>query len=155
MLCSLLSAWLVPYAQYKSSHDIPNPFWGVFGKTVTYTPEQGPPSSDLVDTRPEAVVLRYIADYQKLAGAYPCALDLANYQEGMDPVLRGQPCSVHRPVASVVVRSVLLGAEHTTQIVAAQIQSPEAYVHLLITYADSTQFAMTLPVQPYRYEIYS
>ena len=82
MLCSLLSVWLIPYAQYKSSHDIPNPFWGVFGKTVTYTPEQGHPVPISWIHVPEAVVLQYIADYQKLAGTYPCALDLANYQEG-------------------------------------------------------------------------
>ena len=67
-LCTLCSAWFVPYAQYKSSHDIPNPFWGILGKTVTYTPEQGPPSPDLLDTRLEVVILYYITDYQKLAG---------------------------------------------------------------------------------------
>lgn len=154
VLCALCSAWFVPYAQYKSSHDIPNPFWGVFGKTVTYTPEQGPPSPELLDSRPEAVVLAYIADYQKLAGTYPCTQDLASYNDGNDPVLLGQPCSVHRPIVSVIVRSVRVGAVASSPGGIGPFEPPQADVHLDITYADGIQYAMTISMLPSRYQKY-
>jgi hypothetical protein len=153
-LCSLLCAWLVSYAQYKSSHEIPNPLWGVFGKVVTYTPEQGPPSPDLVVTRPEAVVLQYISDYQKLAGTYPCAQDLANYSEEMDPVLYWRPCPIHRSVRSVVVRLVQIGASQTSHLGLGPFQIAEANVHVEITYADGLQHAMTLTVEPEHRQTY-
>lgn len=158
VLCALVSIWLVPTAQYQSSHNIPNPFWGVFGKTVTYTPEQGPPSPDLVVTRPEAVVLAYIADYRKLAGTYPCAQDLAHYDDAHDPVLRGQPCSVHRPVISVTVRSVLLGPYEYYPggfgFGVGLFEPPHAEVRVEIRYADGTQHAMDITVNPLQYESY-
>lgn len=158
VLGGFLSVWLIPYAQYQSSHNIPNPFWGVFGKTVTYTPEQGPPSPELLDSRPEGVILHLIADYRTLAGTYPCAQDLALYDDAHDPVLDGQPCAVHRPVASVRVRSVLLGPYHNSPggfgFGVGLFEPPHAEVHVEITYADGTQHAMTLVVVPRRYESY-
>ncbi len=153
-LCALLSPLLIPYAQYKSSHDIPNVFWGVFGKTVTYTPEQGPPSPELLDARPDVVLLQYITDYQALAGTYPCAQDLANYDDGNDPVLRGQPCLVHRPVASVIVRTVQVGAAASSPGGIGPFEPPRAEVHLDITYADGSQHAMTFSMIPSRYQKY-
>lgn len=154
VLGGLLSVWLIPYAQYQSSHNIPNPFWGVFGKTVTYTPEQGPPSPVLVDSRPEAVMLQYIADYQKLAGTYPCAQDVANYVTSMDPVLIGQPCLVHRPVVSVGVRLVQVGAAASSPGGMGPFEPPQAEIHLMIIYAGGTQYAMTISMFPIRYDKY-
>ncbi|HET8908160.1 MAG TPA: hypothetical protein VFN11_14470 [Ktedonobacterales bacterium] len=154
VLGGLLSVWLIPYVQYQSSHNIPNPFWGVFGKTITYTPEQGPPGPELLDSRPEGVILHFIADYQKLAGTYPCAQDLALYDDAHDPVLDGHSCAVHRPIAFVSVRSVQIGpAEYAPEVV-GPFRGVQGDVHVEIAYTDGTRHTMTLSVRPNKYQYY-
>src|SRR5256885_15136479 len=65
--------------RYEMTHGIPNPWWGIFNGAYSYTPEQGPPSPELMVTRPETVIARYLSDYIDLAGASPCMEDPTHY----------------------------------------------------------------------------
>lgn len=161
VLCSLLSVWFVSYARYESSHDIPNPVWGLIGRTFSYTPQQEPPSPALLDSRPEAVVLQFIADYRSVAETFRCAQDLASYVlsgENTDPILSdqdqqppappyGRRCAVHRPVSAVMARSALVG-------LVGHFQQFEAVVHLEVAYADGARYVTTIAVFPNRYQEY-
>ncbi len=93
---------------YELTHDLPNPYWGIFNRGYSYTPEQGPPSPVLLDTRPDVIALQFLHDYLAVAGTYPCVEHLAGYNEdeGYDPVIDGQPCGVHRQVREMRVTRV-------------------------------------------------
>ncbi len=165
LLCSLVSVWLVPYGRHQSTHDIPNPFWSAFNKAYTYSPDQGPPNPDLLDSRPEAVVLQFIADYRKVAGTYPCAQNLAHYDpySYVDPVLFSQnelepapakpPCAVHRPVAAVIASSVHVGRAFSPGVI-PPFSGEQAEVSIEIRYTDGTQYETTMIVTPKRYQMY-
>lgn len=143
-----------PHALYERTHDIPNPYWGVFNGTFTYTPEQGPPSPALLDSRPEATALAYIHDYITVAGTYPCAQDLGQYHAlafgGNDPVLHGTACTVQRPVADVTVTSIFVGRVGK----GIGAYSPAARVTYQMTYGDGEQWTDTLELLPERYRSY-
>jgi hypothetical protein len=103
-------------------------------RSTTYTPDQGPSSPFLLDSRPDVIMRRYLADYVRVAGTYPSIQDLTQYGNQADPVLLGEPCPVTRPVASYVVTSV-------TIVTHGFLSPPEAFVRFIITYADGNQWA--------------
>lgn len=113
----------------------------LFRTSVTYAPEQGPPNPALLDSRPERIVERYLADYISLAGTYPCVQDPSQYDEQQDPVLAGQPCPVTRPVASYVVTSVTIRTH-------GLLGYTDAFVAILVTYTSGQQWASALYLGP-------
>lgn len=137
-----------PHARYEHTHDLPNPYWGLFNGEYSYTPPQGPPGAGLVDSRPERIVVQYIHDYISVAGTFPCASSLADYParlEGGDPVLLGHGCTVRRTVASVTVLSVWVhrfGAELD------YYTAPKATVRYRVTYTNGEAFEGTLTLAP-------
>lgn len=121
---------------------LPNAF---LDTSVTYAPQQGPPNPALLDSRPETIVQRYLADYISLAGTYPCLQDLSSqYDELDDPVLGGQPCPVTRPVVSYAVTSVRVWTH-------GLFGYPEATVSFVITYTAGQQWVNELSILPDRY----
>jgi hypothetical protein len=155
LLVGVLAALLFnPQAIYERTHDIPNPSWGLFNGTFTYTPEQGPPSPELLRTRPDVIVGQYLADYISVAGTYPCAQDLSHYVDldlhGGDPVLAGQGCQVDRPMAAVHITSVDVGK------VRGSIESgrPMAVVSFEVAYQDGERWTNTFELRPQRYDGY-
>lgn len=122
------------YARYEMTHDLPNPYWGIFNRGYSYTPEQGPPSAALLDTRPDVIVMQYLHDYLATAGTYPCVGNLHGYKEDEtdDPVLRGGLCSVSRPVTEMQVLAVHVSQQGWPESV------PKVKVEYLINYADGT-----------------
>lgn len=142
-------ALLVPHARYELAHDVPNPYWGLFSKSFSYTPGQGPPSPLLLDTRPDDLTRRYIADYIQAAGTYPCAQDPAAYRFDQDPFLRdGVPCAVHLPVAAVEVESVYVG------IAGPDFGGPRAFVRYQVFYQDGRRWADTFQMAPDSHQQY-
>ncbi len=121
---------------------VPDPF---FQTSVTYTPAQGPASPVLLDSRPELVAQRYLADYLQLAHTYPCVADLTAYDDSIDPVLDGEACTVTRPVATDTVTAVTIQAH-------GLLSRPFALVHVLITYADGSQWASIIGLVPYSFQ---
>jgi hypothetical protein len=118
---------------------LPVPF---FRPSITYTPQQGPPNPALLDSRPERLVLRYVADYLSLADTYPCVQDVSQYSADDDPVLHGQPCHISRPVASYAVTSVAI----QTQLRAG---GPVlAVVNLVVHYTDGQQWTNPIGLHP-------
>ncbi len=113
--------------------------------SVTYTPAQGPPSPTLLDSRPDYIVERYLADYIRLAGTYPCVQDLSQYAKSDDPVLRGQPCPVTRAVATYVVTSVTIQTHGLANL-------PVATVTVVLTYRDGQQWTTAVFLSPDRYQ---
>jgi hypothetical protein len=109
----------------------------LFRTSITYSPQQGPPNPVLLDSRPEHIALRYVADYLRLAGTYPCFQDLSQYFEDLDPVLAGQPCRISRPVASYAVTSVTI---RTRGLLGGL---PVAQVILVVHYTDGRQWTDT------------
>lgn len=127
------------YGHYETTHDIPNPFWGTFTREFTYTPEQGPPGGGLIVSRPDVIVGRYLADYIRVAGTYPCAQDPNRYVEDEDPVMKGQRCPITRPVATFAITATrVYGAGRTT------MRFPIAEVRFGIAYADGHSWASSL-----------
>lgn len=149
LLVLLVGVALVPHAAYETTHDLPNPFWGLFNRSFSYTPDQGPPAAGLVDTRPDLLVRQYLADYIRVAGTYPCAQDPSTYDEFEDPIVHGQPCPVHRPVATFLVTSVYVGILDTID-----VGAPGAIVGFEVRYVDGERLASTLTLTPYRYQNY-
>jgi hypothetical protein len=145
LACGLLAA----YGGYRSSHTFPHPFWGLFNRSFTYTPAQGPPAAGLVDTRPDVLVLQYLSDYLRVAGTYPCAQDPSTYDEFEDPTVHGQPCPYHRPVAAFTVTSVYVGILTTMD-----LGEPGAVVRYQVSYADGERLVSTLTLTPHRYQNY-
>lgn len=143
-----------PHALYERTHDVPNPYWGLFNGTYSYTPQQGLPSPDLLDTPPDTVVLHYIRDYISVAGTYPCAQDLAGYADldlhVGDPVLLGHVCSVHRPVADVAALEVSVGRRGTS------IDASRAMVTVRyrVAYADGEAWTAAMQLFPERRQGY-
>jgi hypothetical protein len=112
LLAVLLAQVVIPYTRYERVHDIPNPVWGILDQGYTFTPATaGKLNPMLLTIRPDQVLLRYLQDYLQVAGTYPCAPDLASYDNLSDPVLTGQTrtCPVHRPVAQIVINHVYVG----------------------------------------------
>lgn len=133
----LLFALMVGYTRYELTHDLPNPSWGIFGTSYTYTFEAGPPGVGLVDTRPDEIVSRYIHDYIGVAGTFPCVAALATYETDLfapNPVRRGEVCSVHRPVAAAHIGTTRVST--TWRTVPLLAGTPEAYVSFRIDYED-------------------
>jgi hypothetical protein len=120
---------------------IPNP---LFRPSITYTPQQGPPNPALLDSRPERLVLGYVADYLSLAGTYPCVQDLSRYDAIGDPVLVGHPCRITRPVASYAVTAVTILTHGLNGLL-------EAIVALVVRYTDGRQWPHTIGMYPDRY----
>src|SRR5689334_8498200 len=73
----LLLALLISYIHYEVAHNLPNPYWGIFGTSYSYSFEAGPPGVGLVETRPDEIVSRYIHEYIGVAGTFPCVAALA------------------------------------------------------------------------------
>lgn len=142
---------LVGYVRYELSHDLPNPYWGMLWPMYSYTPEQGPPSASLLETRPDEIVAQFLADYIHVAGTFPCIASLADYQgyEGPDPVLngRGEACTVHRPVAEVHITLVEVVAG--LQSIPGRWQ-PEARVHFHLQYSDGEHLEGVMHLFPDR-----
>ncbi len=126
---------LVVHAGYEMTHDLPNPYWGIFNRGYSYTPEQGPPNAVLLDTRPDVIAMQFLHDYLAVAGTYPCVEQLAGYNEdeGYDPVIEGQPCGVHRQVREMWVTRVTVSE--------AVLGFLRAVVHYEVDYADGTRLA--------------
>ncbi len=138
LVSCLVAVLLVPVR----TRGIPDAF---FRTSITYTPEQGPPNPALLDSRPEQIVQRYLADYIGLAGTYPCLQDLSSvYDDLQDPVLHGQPCPVTRPVASFRVTAVTIRSHGLAE-------RPEATVSVIVTYTDGRQWTGTIGMFPDRY----
>ncbi len=154
---------LVGYVRYELSHDLPNPYWGTLWPMYNYTPEQGPPSASLLETRPDAIVVQFLTDYIHVAGTFPCIASLANYHGyddapdavRNDPVLSGggQVCRVHRPVVEVRITLVEM-VGHLKSI--PGIWQPDARVHFHLQYSDGEHlegvmhlFADRVHSQPY------
>lgn len=133
----MLFALMVGYIRYEMTHDLPNPYWGIFGTSYTYTFQEGPPGVGLVDTRPDEIVSRYIHDYIGVAGTFPCVATLATYGQDpfpADPVRSGKHCTVNRLVAGVHI-----GSTHVITIRRAlpiSSGSPAAIVSYRIDYID-------------------
>ncbi len=148
--CILLCGLLGIYGRYKTTHDIPNPFWGVFNESFSYTPEQGPPGGGLLVSRPDVIVRQYLTDYIRVAHTYPCVQDLNQYESDQDPFLLGKPCTVTRPVASFAVTSVRV-------YVAGESlgRFPSADVNYVVTYADGRSWASSIVgMIPHRHDSY-
>jgi hypothetical protein len=145
LLCGLLGV----YGHYETTHDIPNPFWSVFNRTFTYTPEQGPPAG-LFRSRPDEITRQYLTDYIRVAGTYPCVHDLdrydLDYYNEPDLFLQGKPCTVTRPVASFAVISVTIARSHCDCIPVF------AAVHLRVGYADGQSHDFSRDMVPWHYE---
>jgi hypothetical protein len=71
VLLTVLYSVSTTLGRYETTHDIPNPWWGAFNGSYGYTPEQGPPSPELMVTQPETIIARYLSDYIDFAGTYP------------------------------------------------------------------------------------
>lgn len=149
LLALLVAVGLALYGAHETTHDLPNPFWGLFNRSFTYTPEQGPPAAGLVDTRPDVIVQQYLTDYLRVAGTYPCAQDPSTYDDFEDPITHGQPCPVHRPVVGFVVTSVYVGILPTID-----LGAPGAEVHIQVSYADGERLVSTITLTPHRYQNY-
>lgn len=119
--------------RYEMSHDIPNLWWGIFNGSYSYTPEQGPPSPELMVTRPDTIIARYLSEYIDFAGTYPCVQNLARYDIPYDPVLNGGACDVKRPVVDYQITGVNV-----------QRRGPQSgfktTVSSVIHYADGTEY---------------
>jgi hypothetical protein len=135
LICCVLPAVL--------TQGLPDP---LFRTSITYTPQQGPTNPLLLDSRPERIVLRYVADYLSVAGTYPCAQDLSQYAELDDPVLADQPCHIRQPVASYAVTSVTI---RTRGVLGG---APEAVVILVVHYTDDQQWTHSFGLYPDRYQ---
>ncbi len=129
-----VSAFVV-HARYEMTHDLPNPYWGIFNRGYSYTPEQGPPSAVLLDTRPDEIVMQYLHDYLAVAGTYPCVEQVAGYNEDetYDPVIDGQSCGIHRQVTTLRVTRVTAST--------AVLGVTRVVVRYQVDYADGTRFA--------------
>jgi hypothetical protein len=115
--------------------------------SITYTPETGPSNPTLLDSRPERIVERYLADYIGLAGTFPCLQDLSSpYDATEDPVLLGQSCPVSRPVAFYAVNSVKVLSH-------GLVGLPEATVRFVINYTDGSQWTGETGLVPDRYQM--
>lgn len=128
---------LVGYGSYELSHDLPNPYWGIFDTSYSYTFEDGPPGAGLVDIRPDEIVSRFIHDYIGVAGTFPCLAVLASYGTALftqTPVYRGEACPVHRPVAAVHIGTTRVYT--TWRTIPLFAGTPEAYVSFRIDYED-------------------
>jgi hypothetical protein len=141
-LLATLLLYVIPLVT-ALAQGVPDP---EFRTSVTYTPQQGPPSPVLLDSRPERIVQRYLADYVSLAGTYPCAQDVSQYDILHDPVLNGQPCPVSRPIASYSVTSVTIQTQGFTN-------GSVASVRYLVTYADGSQRAYGMVLAPDRSQV--
>lgn len=138
LACALWASLLTTYAQYERMHDIPNPIWGVFTRSYTYTPATAAALNPaLLKTRPDLIFLRYAHDYIQLAGTYPCAPDLSTYTPVSDPILSRQAraCPVKRLVTGIVVTQVYVG------IVGPDVGMPGAVVRYTVSYADGTRWS--------------
>ncbi len=139
---------LVVHGRYELTHDLPNPYWGIFPMSYSYTPEQGPPGAGLMETRPDEISLQFIRDYISVAGTFPCVASLASYSDDSDagdPVLdeSGKPCEVHRPVHEVRITLVYVVAAFES------LRSiPEATVYFHITYTDGEQLTSSFLLIP-------
>lgn len=128
---------LVGYGRYELSHNLPNPYWGIFGTSYTYTFEAGPPGVGLLDTRPDEIVSRFIYDYIGVAGTFPCVAVLATYETDLfapDPVRRGEVCPVHRRMAAAHIGTTRVYT--TWRTIPLLAGTPEAYVSFRIDYED-------------------
>ncbi len=128
---------LVGYGSYELSHDLPNPYWGIFGTGYSYTFEAGPPGAGLLDTRPDEIVSRFIHDYIGVAGTFPCLAVLTSYGTALfaqNPIYRGEACPVHRPVAAVHIGTTRVYTIWRT--IPLLAGTPEAYVSFRIDYED-------------------
>lgn len=117
---------------------VPDP---LFEHSVSYTPDNGPPNPALLDSRPDTIVMRYLTDYLRLAGTYPCIQDLHQYIVTDDPVLNGHACPVNRPVARYAVTLVTIQPYGLFEVSYAQVQ-------ILVTYRDGTRFVSEIDLDP-------
>lgn len=148
LLLLLVVAALIPHVRYELTHDLPNPYWGTFWLSYSYTPQQGPPGPSLVETRPDDIALQFIRDYVNVAGTFPCVTPLASYREDSDagdPVLdeSGKPCDVHRPIREIHITLVYVRAAFQ-----ALRSTPEATVQYRITYMDGEQLSSAFLMIP-------
>lgn len=142
---------LIAHGQYDLTHDIPNPFWALFNPQYAYTPSVAPPNRALYATPPDEVVQQFIADYITVAGTYPCVVNPAQFDfdntDVRDPVLNGQPCSIHRPVAGVAIDSVV----SSNQTAGPLAGTPQAVVQYTVRYADGETITKSFTLWPMSY----
>jgi hypothetical protein len=148
--CLLYGVVQDSYLNYERTHDIPNPQWGIYTRSYTYTPATADKLSPLLlKTRPDQIVLQDIHDYIQLAGTYPCVTDLADYSYFVDPILsrESRSCSVQRPVTDVTVTKVYVG-------ILGPGGAPGANVSYVVTYADGTQWTNEDVLNAVQYQQY-
>jgi hypothetical protein len=116
--------------------------------TSTYTPPQGPSSPLLLASRPERVFQVYLAAYIRLAGTYPCQANLSMpyYGDNTDPLLNGKPCAVRRPVAGYTITRVTVRSR-------GLFRQSDARLHIVVTYADGTQWEDDEGLIPDEYQV--
>jgi hypothetical protein len=116
-----------------------------FLPSITYTPAQGPTNPALLDSRLEAIMQRYLADYLRLACTYPCVQNLTSqYYDGVDdPVLLGGSCPITRPVASYGITAVTIRAH-------GLFGRPEALVTIAVNYSSGEEWTGTIGMYPHR-----
>jgi hypothetical protein len=129
---------LIYYANDERTHDLPNPIWGVFTRSYTYTPATAAALNPaLLKTRPDLIFLCYAHDYIQLAGTYPCQIDVPGYAGPVDPILTQnmRTCPVKRQVTGIVITQVYVG------IVGPDVGTPGARVTYVVSYADGTRWS--------------
>jgi hypothetical protein len=155
-LVSLLacSCIFVFHGIYETTHDLPNPYWGILNTTYTYDVAKGPPGKGLVAKQPEDTVRQYITDYISIAGTFPCYQEVSQYtvstfdHHNSDPVLQGLPCSIHRKVTNIVFTTVYIAH------VAEGPDGTPAYVSVRLYYSDETFWSITIRVGPLDGDMY-
>jgi hypothetical protein len=116
-----------------------------FHPSIAYTPAQGPTNPALLDSRPEAIIQRYLADYLRLAGTYPCVQNLTSqYYDGVDDqFLQSGSCPITRPVASYGITAVTIQAH-------GLLGRPEALVTIAVRYSSGQQWTGTIGMYPHQ-----
>lgn len=139
MLSCAMSCVFLAVGAPTALNGLPEP---TFNRGITYTPEQGPPNPALLDSRPERIVERYLADYLLLErGTYPCTDDLSRYQ-GWSDLIR-VPCPISRPVARYASTTITIQPQ-------GLLDAPDATVRFVITYQDGSQWASQMVLGPDR-----
>jgi hypothetical protein len=157
---SVLSVVLIlavssPFWGYYRTHNIPNPIWGTFNGSYQYVPPQTPPAA-LTESPPDQVLLQFLHDYISLAGTYPCAVDLHEYDFTQldhngrdDPIYQKQPCPIHRPIQTISITNIYIGPKG-----GFVSRKYEAQVDLYIQYANGEQLRYTFDLLPDKSNVY-
>jgi hypothetical protein len=151
----LIIAASIPFWGYYRTHDIPNPIWGIFDGSYQYVPPQTPPAA-LAETPPDQVLLQFLHDYISLAGTYPCATDLQQYDFEQlyhsgrdDPIYQKQPCPIQRPIQMIAITHVFIG-----HVRGLETGGHVAKIDLHIQYSNGEQLHHTFELSPGKSDMY-